>query len=301
MAKYAFVTIAYLNDIGFMHLQARSMCRYVPRDLIAEIIVVENTPPKLPDIWRERLRKSYGPLRDLVRFISASSIAKIPLNTAGWFSQQVLKLMAAKVVTAPAYLLLDAKNHFIFPLTRAHMEAAGKPRMFTHGYQTHPLKRYLEPILKYFDLPLDHVKRMLPTTPPFYIPTALAREVIQTIAAHEKRDFEQVFLKSKVRFTEFFLLGAYILHKKCRFEDYYDLSGGNFSCIWKEMAPHDNTVSNEIARSEQRQAPFFAVHRASFHLLSDKSRTNIAQFWHRRQLFDTEADALRFFHEPNKV
>lgn len=298
--KYTFVTVAYADDLGFMHMQARSIARYVLPELLDEIIVIENGPPMLPNGWRHRLRREYGSLSDLVRFVPASTIAKIPSRIGGWFSQQVLKLMVAKIVKSQYYLILDAKNHFIFPLTREHIEVAGKPRIFVHGYYTHPLRRYLEPILKYFGLSEEHLKRMLPTTPPFYANTALILEMIKSMAAREKRSFEDVFCTSSTRFTEFFMIAGYILSTDRRFEDFYDLSGGSYSIIWKYAAHDDALIEREINRSEQQCAPFFSVHRGAIPLLSENARNVIAAFWQRRGLFSTQAEALRYLANPNE-
>jgi len=160
--QYTLVTVAYVDDVGFMHLQARSIARYVPRNLIKQIIVVENAPPALPDGWRHKLKREYGSLADLVKFIPASQLAVMAPDIGGWFTQQVLKLAVADEVATDYYLILDAKNHFVFPLTRERLEVNGKPNMFIHGYEKHTLRRYLEPILHYFGLPQSHIKQMLP-------------------------------------------------------------------------------------------------------------------------------------------
>jgi hypothetical protein len=272
----------------------------VDPDLFEEIIIVENGPPNLPDGWRHLLLREYGALRDKVKFVPASTLSKINPHPGGWFTQQILKLTVSKIVKTKYYLILDAKNHFIFPFTRQHIEADGKPKMFVHGYQKHPLRRYLDPILRYFKLADHNVHRMLPTTPPFYAHTGLVREMIQAMVAREKRGFEELFCRSGIRFTEFFMISSYILTTGRRFEDYYDLSDGGYSIIWKYCAADDAAVEREINNSEKRKAPFFSVHRGSFPLLSEKSRKNIAAFWLRRGLFTNEADALRYLANPNK-
>jgi hypothetical protein len=297
--KYTLVTVAYGDDLGFMHVQARSVARYVASELLEEIIIVENGPPNLPDGWRHLLLREYGALRDKVKFVPASTLATIKPHPGGWFTQQILKLMVSKIVKTKYYLILDAKNHFIFPFTRQHIETDGKPKMFAHAYLKHPLRRYLEPILHYFKLSDENLKHMLPTTPPFYVHTALVREMIQAMVKREKRSFEEIFCRSSIRFTEFFTIGAYILSTNRKFEDYYDLSDCGYSIIWKYAAADDAAIEREINNSEKRQAPLFSVHRASFPLLTDKSRKTIAAFWQRRGLFANEADALRYLADPN--
>lgn len=297
--QYTLVTVAYVDDVGFMHLQARSIARYVPRHLIKQIIVVENAPPALPDGWRHKLKREYGPLADLVKFIPASKIAVMAPGIGGWFTQQVLKLAVADEVETDYYLILDAKNHFVFPLTRECLEVNGKPNMFIHGYEKHPLRRYLEPILHYFGLPQSNIKRMLPTTPPFFMPTKLVREMMLTMMVREQRSFPELFLQSDVKFTEFFTLGAYMLNTNRKFEDYYTPTTKQDHIIWKQGAPDDHYVSTAITRTEAQGNALFSVHRSSFPLLTEASRVAIADFWSRRQLFKDRAAGMEFLRNPN--
>jgi hypothetical protein len=47
-SRYSFVTVAHAGDYGLLCLQARSMKRYIDRDLCREIIVIENPQPGKP-------------------------------------------------------------------------------------------------------------------------------------------------------------------------------------------------------------------------------------------------------------
>ncbi len=96
--KYSLVTVTYKDELGFTRMQARSIARYVPRDFLAEILVVANIPPAMPEGWQASLMCAYGSSADLVRFVPAAAIAEIPDKTSGWFSQQVLKLSVSKIV-----------------------------------------------------------------------------------------------------------------------------------------------------------------------------------------------------------
>ena len=256
--------------------------------------------PLCAEGWQDRLTQAYGTHADLVRLMPAATIAAIPENTYGWWSQQALKLTAAKIVTARLYLVLDAKNHFIFQLTAEHVETNGKPRMFTKSYATHSLRRYLRHILTYFGLSQEHVGCMLPTAPPFYIDTALAREMIEAMAQREGPQLRGgVLLISLIKFTEFLTLAAYLLSKGHRFEDYYDLGGHSYSIIWGWMASDGAVIAKEIAKSESGELPIFSVHRRAFPLLTEASRHALAGLWQRRGLFDSEAEALHYLADPN--
>jgi hypothetical protein len=293
---YSFVTVTHAGDIGVMSLQARSMAQFLPRELVLEILVVENGSFESARTFRRRLIAEYGALSGLVRFVPANSIAAIPGGTTGWFSQQVLKLLVAATVKTDRYMVLDAKNHLVFPLSRRHIEAGGKPRLFVQGYGRHPLRVYLEPILQYFGLPKAYIRRMLPTTTPFPIQTEIVREMITGMAARENCSFERLFLNSSTRFTEFFTYAAYLLATRRRFEEFYDLDRSDYyNTIWPSMAT-DEKVGSAIERTIRRRIPFFALHRDAVPKLSSRSRGEVARFWCRRGLFSTSAMALRFLH-----
>ena len=139
------------------------------------------------------------------------------------------------------------------------------------------------------------------TTPPFYANTVLVQEMIGAIETREKRRFEDIFCKSDTRFTEFFMIAGYILSTGRQFDDFYDLSGGGYSIIWKYAGADDAAIEREIVRSEQHQSPFFSVHRAALPLLTTKSRNAIAALYQRRMLFSTHAAALAYLSNPNSI
>lgn len=285
---YIFVTVVFDAEINFLRLQARSMRLYLPRALISQIIVMENSP--MPNGWRKALLEEYGSLRDLVRIIPGSRIAAIP-QTAGWFSQQVLKLMISKYLISDCYVILDAKNHLVFPLSRAHLETpSGKLLTFRQHYENHPLRGRLENAARYFGIEPD-LKLFPPTTTPFAVPTKMVLDLIRHIEKQED-SFEEFFIRQGM--TEFFLLMSYII-KHSHIDDHYDFSGTNYSIIWKETAGDEVRIATEIARTESNLRPFFALHRRSCPLLTPSSRQMIAEFWCRRGLFSTPAAALAIF------
>jgi hypothetical protein len=59
--------------------------------------------------------------------------------------------MIARIVKTKRYVMLDAKNHFVFLLTRNFLEAQnGRASMMFYSYYGNPLLNYLERTLDYF-------------------------------------------------------------------------------------------------------------------------------------------------------
>jgi hypothetical protein len=291
--SYSIVTITFCEELDLLRLQARSLTLYLPPKLIGEIIVIANEPPAMPTGWRDSVLKAYGHFRSRVRFLQATDLTSMPIRS-GWFSQQVLKLLAANHVSASHYLILDSKNHLVFPFSDHYLPAEGKPRMPIHFYRaTHSLRPYLFAALDYFDLSHDVAQPFLPTTTPYIVQTDICREMMHYMAEREQQPFEQTFLQRKPRLTEFFLYAAYLLTKGS-FKDFYEETGMYGLVVWKELAPFVEEVNAIIHQCESAKIPFFAVHRVSLSLLNQRAQRLIASFWTRRGLFPDTGSAVRF-------
>src|SRR5579885_2918268 len=185
--NYAFVTVAHQADSCALRLQARSLQRYLPGDLGTEIVVVGNPQVGKPTHWRDELLSEYGDLWSRVHFIESKDIARIPSTVTGWVSQQILKLMVSQIVRSDRYVVLDAKNHLVFPLTRDFLEVGHKVRSRLTSYANHPLKGFLEAAARYFGLDAkEKVRKFLPTITPFTFPTQLVRNLIDYVTELEQ-------------------------------------------------------------------------------------------------------------------
>jgi Family of unknown function (DUF6492) len=300
-SEYTLVTVAHRDDYGLMLLQARSLDKYLSRDLASEILVIENPQPGQPTNWRDRLFEEYGALAARVRFVEAREVADIPAKVSGWFSQQILKLMVSALISTDRYLVLDGKNHLVREMTRGFVEgASGLPRSYLMDYETHPMKAYLKNTLDYFGLDPDaHIHAFSPTTTPFVFSTALVRELVRHVEARERRTFPDAFLYDGYKRSEFFLFAAYILSLGRALSDVYELSGAPCPAIWPESTVTE--CRDAIAASDNNAMPVFALHRRAIPKLDDSARRDLAAFWIRRGLFGSLAAAVRFLSNPGAV
>lgn len=296
--QHTLVTIAHGEDYGLLRLQARSMRKYVDPNLVAEILVVENFGIGGRVRWRDVLRDEYGGLASKVRFMKASAVASIPITVSGWFAQQILKLMVSFVVPTQYYMILDGKNHLVHPLTADFLiGSSGKPRSYFMNYEHHPMRRYFENTVSYFELdPQKYLRAFVPITTPFVVSTPLVRSLVWHVEERERRRFPNAFLYDGYKRAEFFLIGAYILSKGQQLSDEYEFSGVKNAGIWPESTAEE--CSALIAANEAEKRPFFAVHRRIFPKLSDRTRLEIAAFWCRHGLFPSERAAIRFLMNP---
>jgi len=244
--------------------------------------------------------RDYGHLASSVQFLRAPDIAVVPHNTDGWLSQQILKLIVSQHISTDRYVVLDAKNHLVFPLQRTFLEAGDRIRSPLTNYTMHSMRRLLERTLRYFGMnPDEYVKAFFPTVTPFTFPTALVRDLVRVVAEREKMPFANAFLN--IGCSEFFLFASFISLNGTT-EDLYDFSGVSCPIIREDHAIRGvRNLRHHIARGEKNALPFFAVHRRALPWLDDRSRQAISEFWQRRGLFRTPEDGVDFLASKRSV
>lgn len=288
----AVVSVVFEAEVGLQRLQARSMARFVPPDLVTEIIVIDNSAAGLTTTDADRLRREYGPHQDQVRILRPSEICRVP-GATGWRSQQVLKLQVAEQIAARRYVVLDAKNHFVAPLERSFVEAPdGRARVNVYAYETHPLRPSLEHVLRYLGLdPREHVGRFTATVTPFVLDVDLVRALIADVERRSGRPFAQEFVAKEL--TEFFLYTAWVLATGRSLEEVFDVHQVFCPVVWPKRADIDG-VEAAVRRSQEEGAPVFTVHRRALAHLAPAAVTRLAKFWWGRGLFSDVEEAEEF-------
>lgn len=295
MRRYAFVTIAFEGDHDLMLLQAKSMALHCARELVAEIIVVDNFAGGAPPAWVQMLLESYGRLAPLVRIIAAGDVTPHPGNVDGWWHQQALKLAVADKVTADRYVVLDAKTHLIAPLLLSFLETAdGRARINRYGLDKHPLRPKLEKVCEYVGIDaqesLEH--GLVRTSTPFTMFTAVASSVATHIGRREGVCLSEAMARQGI--TEFFTYGA-MLKASGALHELYDFAQPWCQAIWVWVAKDPVELTAALARAHlDTSGPFFSAHRGALPLLTDGSRRELALFWVEAGLFHDVEDAELF-------
>lgn len=296
--RLTFVTVAHEIDFALMRLQARSMARYCRRDQIDRILVVENFTPGIEPNWRADLLCAYGCLAPLVEFHRSYDITPLTPNIGGWWTQQVLKLMIARVVKSERYVVLDAKNHFVAPLEASFLVSPNRlPTTRRYGYEAHPLRDALERTLQYLDVdPAPQVGLFMPTSTPFTIYRQIALDLIDYVERREGKPFQEAFLAE--RLTEFFLYSGYILKRGWRFEDLYNFNQPESPVVWDYKDAGALGLLKAIGLAELNGLPVFSLHRRAIADLDSIGREIVAQFWVRRRLQPSVQSGINFLtHE----
>jgi hypothetical protein len=288
--RYTFVTVAHAADAALLQLQATSMALYAGVDLVKEILVVENFVPGTEINWRPVLLAAYGPLAPLVRFITAPD--DMP-QVAGWWRQQIIKLLVAHQVHTDRYVILDAKNQLVAPLTRDFLEdpVSGRPALNGYSFIDHPLFDALQRVLTYFRLDPSIYNSQFPrTSTPFTMITAKVKELIAVIEAREERPLAQTMIDQQL--TEFFLYSGYMISRGEMYRSYV-MTQPHVAQLWGADANAAGVVA-AIDKFHRGRAPFFAVHRRALRNMDEKGTRALAYFWRLKGLFASVEAAETF-------
>lgn len=285
-----FVTVVYEVEQPLLRLQARSMAKYLDPGLAAGLIVIDNSKPRIRASERKALLSEYGDLAERVEIITPADLGRLP-HTDDYRGQQVLKLIVARMIDAPRYVVLDAKNHLVAPMSASWLTAAdGRIRVNVHGYETHPHRRGLEAVIEYYRLKPELIHRFTNTITPFTMDTA---EVLSLMADTESRlgvDFAHGFLANEM--TEFQMYTGWILSRGTALEQHFELRQVTWPIVWSHIADPEG-VRQTIALAGET-TPLFSVHRAALSEIGPDAATLLASFWVSRGLFPSEPAALTF-------
>jgi len=271
---------------------------YCPPELIEEIIIIDNSLAAV-DGWQENVLHQYGELAKLVRFVPCVQLIPILTDTQGWWTQQVLKIIVAGIIRSDRYVLLDAKNHLVSPLTRDFLETStGQPRINGHSFLADPMRNFLECTLRYLRVdPVPHLEWFTRTTTPFTMLTHEACDLAAYLAEREGDRIALAFQEKKL--TEFFLYSGFLLSKGV-LADLYELTQPHCAQIWGDTADEAG-CTEAIRKAERSDCPFMAVHSKAITNMNKSSRATVASFWSTRGLFASAVDAIRFLSDPNRT
>jgi hypothetical protein len=252
----------------------------------------------MPARFTGQLMDEYGPLAGKARVLRPRDICLIP-RTAGYRSQQVLKLCVSDKVATERYVVLDAKNHFVAPVERGLFAAPdGRARISTTSYESHALRPQLEHVLQYLGLnPRPYVQRFATTVPPFVLDRAVVRSLIDGIERRSGRSFPEEFVANGL--TEFFLYAGWIIASGGSLDDVYELRLEPRPYIWRATANREG-VERAIRGATNAGGAMFAVHRLALARLDAGSARALSEFWSSRQLFSSPGEAERFIADYSR-
>ncbi len=295
--RLSLVTVAYRREIPFLRLQARSLARHFDPAALAEILVVGNDTDnaRFAARFAAEVLAEYGALADRVRFLPLEKVIPGFWPGGGWHRQQILKLRVASLVTTPAYVVLDAKNHLIRPVTRSNFLAPdGRARSWLISFRAH-FERRFRGVARLYGLDAE---ALADAFPPDITPAVLhrdaARALINGIEANEGRSFEDFFLGRLEDLTEFLLYNAFLAARPGGLDAAYDFGLCPVATLFPDKVENELRFDGLMWQAAQPATLFFGVHHATLSRLSPRQHGVIADFWQAQGLIADRAEAAAF-------
>lgn len=240
MTSIDLLTVTYSRDLPLLRLQAASIERFVDKELINEIHVINND-----DMDLSYLPELYGSLANKVKISRYSDyhprFDRHPERR--YTSQMFLKCAYAKRST-DHYLILDSKNIFIKQIDRAVLFPNGKPIMSkfdARSFLRRPFERDMWEGCRFLgtkeDLPLQ-----------YYTPFLASREVMLSMMRKIGMDFHDWIMhrnheSSEPCVYEFFLYSAAME----RYEDHHEIVPRFANSVWPNAKITPNMLEGFIA------------------------------------------------------
>lgn len=291
-APLSFVTVVFEPELPLLRLQGSSLARFLDPACVAEILVLDNCAGGMSPRARRRAVASFGSLAPRVTVLRTARLGVVA-GSEGWRSQQAAKLLIARRIRTPHYVVLDAKNHLIRSATAADfVDDAGVARGSTHSYAAHPLRGDLERTLRHLGADDETVARLVDDFPrtvtPFVIDTALARRIVDDVEAEAREPFGEAFERAKL--LEFFLYSGWAMLRGSGLP--VDGTPIAAPIVWPARAT-DAGAADAIREAIDSDAAWFAVHRRALARADAPTRRRIARLWSERGLM-TPREATRF-------
>jgi Family of unknown function (DUF6492) len=231
-------------------------------DAQARLIVVA------PDGQLATVRELFSRLtrHSVVCLADSAVVPDVPADVKGWRRQQMIKLMAAKLVDTPHYITMDADVFLLRPVTPETLVRDG--RLVTN---LAPASRQAEWWRASADLlgvaPPPDDATTISVTPAILVTDEVRRLIEAVRSRHGGRPFEAVLGES--RFTEYTLYWCHLLSRGLHDTLYVTSGPGLFSALWQFDMEGD------------LQAQFLAYVRANpsaFALVQSSNKLRPAQF-----------------------
>jgi hypothetical protein len=308
-------TVVYSHELPLLRLQACSMARYLDARGIGRIVVLVNDIDEAGCAARvEAVRADWGPLAPRVEVVGAEALfalrpaangprgprqrfrlwfsrnrRRYPFGVKrgwrgnrGWAVQQALKLAVARYGDSPFVLLLDAKNHFVRPVSVASFVGAdGRALSFT-GVAGDKRGLWIAGSFKLLGLPPPAPDvPSPPTVTPVVVPRAVLRGCLEAV---ERRvgPVEAFFSRAKGDLSEFMLIYAYVTGHCGGWDAVF--APGLIPAATIHRRSDAAAIERALARVEDGTAEILSVHNSRRAGLAPEHRRRIEAIWRDRGL-----------------
>lgn len=290
------VVVGFTGEMRALKLQARSIRLFAEKGMFGRIFYICNDPCFGPfkRYIHKHVKPELGAFGEYIEVVPYKHLTGKRLKKTGWRSQQALKLLAANIVSASQYLILDSKNHFIRPIdTRTFIAEDGQLRV--HSLPINPLfRQHFNNACQYFGvIGGEDVKSAHPTTTPFLMKTEIAQALMTDVEMREGKSFFDVFINN-TKLNEFYFYYAYMLSNKQMVQSYYSERSRYSVGLFSGSAKSSERVQMLLKTLENEDICCTGVHRRIYEVSLPENLKLITGMWLRYGLIENEAEAAYF-------
>lgn len=218
MIKIDFVTIFYNDkiEIDLLKLQAYSY-QYVDINFINNIYLIYNDVEDGIEIFNS-IKECYPEIfHNKIILITRLNLNLCIYEPSSWTNQQIFKLKISEIITSDYYIVLDCKNHFIYPVScETFFSEDDKPiihdffvynKELEEGSMLDTLKNYVN----YFNLENNYNLKIAHKMAPFIFITEIVKKLINYIENREQNKIENFFFNNNYNPCEYYLYCCYLL------------------------------------------------------------------------------------------
>lgn len=309
------VTVVFRREVELLALQAASLDRFFPEDLVRRIFIVLNDVDEAACRARiEAMLPAYGRHAGKVEIVHPADLFLLRPVTmaergvagraAGWFTrhrhlwpfgrkggwrgnrgwsvQQALKLAIGRAAVAPYVLILDTKNHLVRPVSAASfIGTGGRPRS-TLACPDAKQQIWIEASFRRMGMmPPGPENPAPPSITPVCIRTKVLRDAVEAI---ERRigPVETFFARKRTRETEFMLLYAHVVGRYGSWSAAFDGGLAPPATIFRSTS--DAKIVELLDCIERGEADFLAIHGSRIGKLNPGIQARLERIWQQRGL-----------------
>ncbi|MBL4790063.1 MAG: hypothetical protein JKY60_13850 [Kordiimonadaceae bacterium] len=297
------VTVSYCDEIRMLQLQARSIRQHVDPDFVKNIYVISNDPYffRFKILFYRHVIKEYGVMSARVQLINGKKMLHSFRRRGGWVRQQILKVLALKIIKSDHYLMLDTKNHFIRCYSdEAAFTPSGKMRIATYPLYTPFTQKFVRGCTLFGVQPTEaDFTNAMPLSTPYLASKDLIGRMVKETERLLKTDFESAFIGSGP-FTEFYLYYAYILSQRGLFDRWYSSERNLNVTFWNPDVETTESFESKMQKIDEPHICSMGLHKRYLKSGSPEMLDAIANVWRKADLVSTDEECNYFLTLPKK-
>jgi hypothetical protein len=277
------------RDLELLRLQARSIRLYFDRPGLGRVIYLWNDTASLPGRLRDELATDLDGIDYELVPAAILGVEADAIEFDGWTTQQALKLLATRLTNGDRYLVLDAKNHFLWPCSVG--DFVGSDGRAIVPFEELANSHSFQYCLRFFGIDLDvaAVRGALNVTP-FLLEAALVKRLLTALEQKHGAALVELFLAHQHKLTEFMAYQVFaITEGRALTEIFQETETPIAENVWGLTVQAEGQFKTCLDRARSGQTKVLGLHWMACCILSAEQSETICKIWVDRRLVNSVA------------